>query len=330
MEKDDKLMEKVIISLAILVGAMLVFSQYQFYKISQAGVWVYLSMILILALVGLVAWYLVERNETHHHSEIAHHLRGEKPAPWTFMEKASYGIVALVAVLILFNQVQISQASALAGLSSPLTFKSFSSKTSLALTGDPSKDAFTVVIPTGVPFYGDALGVTFEDPIKGLELIANLDPAYGRNKVQLDAAQKQRYIDILTTPTITCEFCCGVKTAVTKTGQPACGCKHVWAIRGLAAYLIVNYPTLSDDEIKREVVKWKGLFFPKQMIQRYIQEAQSGQYTPDIAALLLDTGEIKIKSAAAPIASGSKDSAPASTQSTATDIDSLPNMVGGC
>ena len=328
MEKDNELMEKVIISLAILVGAILIFSQYQFYKISQASVWVYLSMILILALVGLVAWYLVERNETHHNFGITHHVHGEKPAPWTFMEKVSYGFVALVAVLILFNQVQISQASALAGLSSPLTFKSFSSKTSLALTGDPSKDAFTVVIPRGVPFYGEELGVSFEDPIKSLETIANLDPAYGRNKVQLDAAQKQRYISILTTPTITCEFCCGVKTAVTKTGEPACGCKHVWAIRGLAAYLIVNYPTLSDDEIKREVMKWKGLFFPKQMIQRYVQEVQSGQYTPDIAALLLSVDESKIKSAKTPSASGSNTDT--SAQPTSADINSLPDMVGGC
>ena len=327
MAKVSELLDKVIMFLMVLAGAIFAYTQYQFYRISESGLLFYFSIILIAALAGLIGWLFVSGKNRQVEHEM--HQHEENPPPWTFMEKASYGIVALVAVLILFNQVQISQASALAGLSSPLTFKSFSSKTSLALTGDPSKDAFTVVIPTGVPFYGEALGVTFEDPIKGLELIANLDPAYGRNKVQLDAAQKQRYIDILTTPTITCEFCCGVKTAVTKTGQPACGCKHVWAIRGLAAYLIVNYPTLSDDEIKREVVKWKGLFFPKQMIQRYIQEAQSGQYTPDIAALLLDTDEIKIKSAAAPIASGSKDSTPASTQSTTTDIDNLPNMVGG-
>ena len=328
MEKENELMEKVIISLAILVGAILIFSQYQFYKISQASIWVYLSMILILALVGLVAWYLVERNETHHNFGITHHVHVEKPAPWTFMEKVSYGFIALVAVLILFNQVQLSQASALAGLSSPLAFKSFSSKTSLALTGDPSKDAFTVVIPRGIPFYGEELGVSFEDPIQSLETIANLDPAYGRTKVQLDAAQKQRYISILTTPTITCEFCCGVKTAVTKTGEPACGCKHVWAMRGLAAYLIKNYPTLSDDEIKREVVKWKGLFFPKQMIQRYVQEVQSGQYTPDIAALLLSVDESKIKSAAAPAASGGNTDT--SAQATSADIGNLPDMVGGC
>ena len=66
-------------------------------------------------------------------------------------------------------------------------------------------------------------------------------------------------------------------------------------MRGLAAYLIKNYPQLSDDEIKLEVVKWKGLFFPKQMIQRYIEETQTGQYTPDIAALLPEIDDEKLK-----------------------------------
>lgn len=328
MEKDNQLMEKVIISLIILVGAMLIFSQYQFYKISQAGVWTYLSLILILALVGLIAWYLVERNETHHHSEIAPHVHEEKPAPWTFIEKVSCGMVALVAILILFNQVQISQASALAGLSSPLTFKSFSSKTSLALTGDPSKDAFTVVIPHGVPFYGEALGVSFDDPIKGLSIIANLDPSYGRNKIQLTSEEKQRYIKIDTTPSMGCQYCCSVDTAVDSRGNPTCGCQHSWAIRGLTAYLVKNYPQLTDEEIMREVSKWKGLFFPKQMITKYIQESQTGKYSPDIASLLLSVDENKIKSAATPLASGSNTDT--STQPTSTDINNLPNMVGGC
>lgn len=325
MEKDSNLMDKAIISLIIVVGLILVFTQYQFFNLMQGSGWTYLSMMLILALVGLVAWYFVESKGT---SEPAHHAHAE-PKPWTFMEKLSYGMVALVALLILFNQVQLSQASALAGIRSPLTIKSFSARTSLALTGDPTKDAITVVIPHGTPFYGESLGVSFDDPIKGLEIIANLDPAYGRNKVQLTPDEKQRYIKILTIPSMGCQYCCGADTSVTQSGQPTCGCKHSWAMRGLAAYLIKNNPELTDEEIMREISKWKGLFFPKQMVAKYIQESQTGQYSADIASLLLDVDESKIKSAKASTASGNSQSAQ-EIQSTATDISNLPNMVGGC
>lgn len=331
MDKESELLDKVIIFLVVLVSAILIFSQYQFYKLLKGSYLVYVSIALILALIGLIIWAFMEKKpgKEAHHGHAIHHKRHTIDTPWTFMEKLSYGIVALVAVLIIFNQAQISQASALIGLSSGgLTLKTTSTKTPVALTGDPTQDAMAIVIPRGTPFYGEALGVSFEDPIKSLEVIAQLDPAYGRNKIQLASQEERgRYISILTTPTITCEFCCGVKTAVTKDGRPACGCKHVWAIRGLTAYLIQNYPKLSDDEIKKEVVMWKGLFFPKQMIQRYVQETQTGQYTPDIAALLLDVDEKKLKEMKAAVASGGNQQG---SWDTAASISDLPSMVGGC
>ncbi len=330
MDKESELLDKVTIFLIILVSAILIFNQYQFFKISQSY-WVYVSIALILALAGLVAWMFVEKEPKEaHHEHIAHHKHAKTESvsiPWTFMEKLSYGIVAFIAILIVFNQIQISQASALAGFNSGLTLKSTSTKTSLALTGDPVQDAMAIVIPRGIPFYGEALGVSFDDPIRSLEIIAQLDPSYGRNKVQLTPEEKERYIRIDTTPTITCEFCCGVKTAVTKDGRPTCGCKHSWAIRGLTAYLVKNYPQLSDDEIKKELMKWKGLFFPKQMIQRYVQETQTGQYTPDIAALLLDVDEGKLKEMKAAVASSGNQQ---SSGDTTASINELPSMVGGC
>ena len=54
--------------------------------------------------------------------------------------------------MIVFNQMQLSQASALLGVKSPLAFKTSSSKVKLQLTGDPVKDAIAVMIPTGTPF----------------------------------------------------------------------------------------------------------------------------------------------------------------------------------
>jgi hypothetical protein len=123
-----------------------------------------------------------------------------------------------------------------------------------------------------------------------------------------------------------CEFCCGATTLVFKDGRPACGCKHSWAMRGLAAYLIKNYPDLSDEGIMKEITKWKGLFFPKQMIQKYIQETQTGQYTPDIAALLLDVDENKLKEMKAAVASSGNQQG----SDVAASINELPSMVGGC
>ena len=93
------------------------------------------------------------------------------------------------------------------------------------------------------------------------------------------------------------------------------------------AYLIKYHPDLSDDEIKHEMMKWKGIFFPKQMVQRYIQQAQTGEYTPDIAALLLNIDESKLKSAKVSVAAqvGNQTS-----DNTVASIDDLPAQVGGC
>lgn len=317
--EDDSFLEKVILFLFVLVGLILIFSQYQFYKISQSF-WTYFAAALIIALAGLTAWLLIQK-PVQKHAEIAKH----ESKPLTFMEKLTYGMTALVAVLILFSQMQLSQASALMGAKG-LTLKTSSLKTPVALTGDPTQDAMAVVIPRGTPFYGEALGISFDDPIRSLEIIAQLDPAYGRNKVQLSQAERERYIKIGTTPTMSCEFCCGATTLVFNDGRPACGCKHSWAMRGVAAYLVKNYPELKDEEIMKEITKWKGLFFPKQMIQKYMQETQTGQYTADIASLLLDVDEEKLKEMKAAVASSGN----SQNSNTAAGINELPSMVGGC
>jgi hypothetical protein len=328
MNNDNELMDKVSVFLIVLVSLILVFSQYQFYKLMEGSIWIYVSGLMILALIGLVAWMFMSKKSDHvHHSKDIFKVPRSEPKPWSFMEKISYGMVALVALMILFNQAQISQASAFAGLSdSKLKLSSKSTKTPV-LTGDPIQDAMAIVIPTGTPFYGEDLGVSFDDPITGLSRIAELDPAYGRAKVQLEGEDQARYIRINTIPKVTCEFCCGVDTGVTSTGRPTCGCKHAWATRGLSAYLIKNYPDLSDEEIVSEVAKWKGLFFPKQMIARYMEQSQTGQYTPDIAGLLLNLDEDAAKKAIESVKTASHGQ---STGSLPSSLDNLPSMVGGC
>ena len=325
MEKthESEVLEKAIYFLLILVSAILLFNWYQYSKLLSSGFLNILSSLLAIALIGSLVWLIVKQSKTQGSMNVLH--EHHESHPLTFHEKLSYTLVVVVAVLVIFNQMQISQASTLMGLKTPLTVKSTSSKINLALTGDPMQDAMAIVIPRGTPFYGEGLAVSFDDPIRSLETIAQLDPAYGRNKVQLSEQEWARYITILTTPTITCEYCCGVKTAVTNEGRPTCGCKHSWAIRGLAAYLIKNYPELSNDEIMRELARWKSLFFPKQMIERYIQETQTGQYTPDIASLLLDVDEDKLEELKQTMVSQ-----PESNGNTVSDIQNLPNMVGGC
>ncbi|HLG24193.1 MAG TPA: hypothetical protein VI564_04675 [Candidatus Nanoarchaeia archaeon] len=332
--KQSEMLERVIIFLIIFVGAIFVFTQYNMLKILEGSLLNYVSMLLILALIGLVAWMFLIPSKEGHTGINSHEPKAEKK-PWTFYDKVTFSLISVIALMILFNQAQLSQASSLAGIKSKplvnfgsLSF-SKSDKQAVKLTGDPVQDAIAL-LPKGTPFYGEELGVTFDDPIKGLEITAQLDPSYGRNKVSLDAVQKERYIKILTTPTITCEFCCGVKTAVTKEGRPTCGCKHSWSTRGLTAYLIKNYPDLTDEQIMQASSQWKMLFFPKQMIARAAQEMQSGQYTPDIASLLLDVDEKKLAEMKSAVASSGASGEGADTQASVDSIDNLPNMVGGC
>ncbi|MBI2541826.1 hypothetical protein HYV80_03905 [Candidatus Woesearchaeota archaeon] len=202
--KDDIFLEKVILFLVILVGAVLVFNQFQFAKLSSNIFLNSMSYLLILVLIGLVVWLFIKEERHGQHGQTAHHekhithevhaaahrARFEK-APFTFHEKLGYGIVAFVAVLILFNQFQISQVSAsIGGTSSSVgslvksvssgTLKLGPGKSGIVIgpqlnpdgrttklvewstisetpapksTGNPTQDAIAAVVPTGTPFY---------------------------------------------------------------------------------------------------------------------------------------------------------------------------------
>jgi len=185
------------------------------------------------------------------------------------------------------------------------------------VTGDVTQDSVKLVISQGVPgIYGNELGVSFDQVQASMDILKEYDPTYGQRKIALTGDGLKRYIDIGLR--IACEYCCGAKSIVFNNGQAACGCAHSQAMRGLSAYLIKNHGSeYSNDQILRELARWKGMFFPKQMIQKMAGELQGKQFTPDIAALLIgvklpDYGQGQ---ASAPIPS---------------EINNLPSMVGGC
>jgi len=77
----------------------------------------------------------------------------------------------------------------------------------------------------------------------------------------------QRYVDLASKPKgVSCEYCCGIGPAgADANGNSRCGCQHNPALLTVTLYLTA-YTDYSDAEILREVMKWKTLFFPKNMI----------------------------------------------------------------
>lgn len=232
--------------------------------------------------------------------------------------------LSLLVVLVLFvgtNQVLIAKTNDSLGISKPflgvIRELGFSNNSgNINLSGDLSKDAIGLVISQGVPeIYGEELGVTFDKVQKAMDVIKRFDPDYGRKKIILAGNDLQRYIDIGLR--ISCEYCCSAASIITKGGRAACGCAHAQAMRGLIAYLVQNHgPEYSNDEILRETSRWKGMYYPKQTIKKMISQLQSGEYTPDIAALILNID--------LPDYGGGKN-APLPSE-----IENLPSMIGGC
>ncbi len=125
------------------------------------------------------------------------------------------------------------------------------------------------IIPSGVPpVYGEELGIKYDfvSPDdrqladQTIRFLGNID-----RSEKLEGADLERYINILYKMNngIACEYCCGARSVIFENGQPACGCAHSYAMRGVAKYLIKYHgDEFSDEEILEEVSKWKILFFP--------------------------------------------------------------------
>ena len=159
--------------------------------------------------------------------------------------------------------VQLSLIIVLGGLLLFILWKPSSSNTSFASV------SASEIMPTGVPaIYGSELKISYDDvsinnPYKAEETIALLGKI--DTSEILTGADLQRYINILYVEEngISCEYCCGARAVIFENGEPACGCAHSYAMRGLAKYLIKFHGSeFTDDEILSEVGKWKVLFFP--------------------------------------------------------------------
>ena len=174
-------------------------------------------------------------------------MKGGKKTDYEFVTQIA--IVGILALLIAFNAGRIYYG----GSGSPIT--------GLA-TGIGTASASTI-IPTGTPaVYGNEIGVKYDDVSPNNPQLADATIAkltqYEDKK--LTDEQMKRYINI--GGAISCEYCCGAKSIIFSNGERACGCAHSYAMRGLAKYLLINHPDMTDDDILRELGKWKVLFFP--------------------------------------------------------------------
>lgn len=167
---------------------------------------------------------------------------------------------ALVIALIIVSVLTLTNSVRLSGLTSnALSGKVIGEGGTRTAVLSDSK-----VLPTGVPeIYGEEIGVSFDDvsPLNPqladttIRKLSNYD-----RTITLEGSKLQRYIGI--TSLISCEYCCGAKSIIFSDGQPACGCAHSYAMRGLAKYLVTEHPEMTDSEILEELGKWKVLFFP--------------------------------------------------------------------
>ena len=326
--KEDDFLEKVIIFLVIVVGAVLIFNQFQYVKLSSNILINSFSFLLIFALIGLIVWLFLK--SVHSEIHIQKHIQKN---PFNFMEKLTWSFVAFVAILIFFNQFQISQVNAaISGTSSAIDHfvKSVSSPLKLGSgkggvvigpqlnpdgrttklvewttisetpdpksTGNPTQDAIATVVPTGTPFYaaqGEGAqkiqGVTFDDPITSQKVWASLLGSKRFGTANvIQLTPEEEKRWQKLTSVFTCDFCCGGPNSVTTISR--CGCAHSYAWQGMAKFFIKYYPNYTDEQILGEMTKWKGLWYPQGMIQDYL--VYTGQQP---ASILTHGGSVGIK-----------------------------------
>lgn len=219
--------------------------------------------------------------------------------PITNYDKLHIMVIAVVAVLIIVNQVQIQSVTSLLGVghigmsggdghASGERSKSIAAPSQIDLSEvdvshiqstaqginalfpvdgiETTEDAISVMVPTGTPAYGEEMGVTYDDPVTGLGKLAKAYPALNQ-QIKQNPEQWERYLSLAAEPRgVSCEFCCGVgPVGVTKDGRSRCGCQHHPAVLSLTQWMIMN-TDYTDAEILHEVYKWKTLFFPKNMV----------------------------------------------------------------
>jgi hypothetical protein len=130
------------------------------------------------------------------------------------------------------------------------------------------EEAINIMIPTGTPECSEALGgITFDDPVTSLQYLAKWYYSLKEDVKQNDPETWGRYLSLAAAPRgISCEFCCGVgPQGITADGNLRCGCKHNPAAQAVALGLMKN-TDYSDAEVLKEVMRWKSIFFPRNMV----------------------------------------------------------------
>lgn len=237
--------------------------------------------------LGLVAFSVSRLNPIRKQKKHSFKAKNKDPK----LEKFDTIILASVLVigaLMVFNQLQIQSIASALGQPSIAFMRSNSLAntlegvdiTPLASTAatvasvfpelknvKSEQDVINLMLPTGTPEYSSALGgVTFDDPITSLSYLSKWYYVIN-DEVKQNPEEWQRYLKLAAAPRgISCEFCCGVgPQGITADGQSRCGCQHNPALLAVTLGLIhdTNY---SDAQILREVMRWKTLFFPKNMV----------------------------------------------------------------
>ena len=129
-------------------------------------------------------------------------------------------------------------------------------------------DIMSEIFPQGTPEYSAALGgVSFDDPITSLEYLSKWYYSLKEDVKSNDPATWNRYLNLAAKPIgISCEFCCGVgPQGIDSEGNLRCGCQHNPALQAVTLGLM-KYTDYSDAEVVREVMKWKMLFLPQDMV----------------------------------------------------------------
>ena len=197
-------------------------------------------------------------------------------------------LLVLAVALLIFNQFLISSVYALAGSSqrsssfsggtADLSSVNIDNLQSTAQTlaavypelqsAKTSDDVMAILFPTGTPEYGQALGVSFDDPVNSLAKLSQMFPALRAEVQSKNPEAFKRFVNLASNPKgISCEYCCGVGPAgADKNGNSVCGCQHNPALLSVALYLSA-YTDYTDAQILREVMHWKTLFFPQNMVE---------------------------------------------------------------
>ncbi len=201
-------------------------------------------------------------------------------------------IIAIAAVLILFNQIQLFQLNSMTGGSLSLGGSFTSMKTlsggdlsdvdvnSLQSTAQTvaavydfssvsdAQGVIDLMIPKGTPSYGEEIGISYDDPVTALKFLARELYPRTNQEIQNDEEKWARYLNLASQPRgVSCEYCCGVgPIGISDSGRSRCGCSHNPAILAVTQYLLL-YTDMSDAEILREAMKWKSLWFPKNMVE---------------------------------------------------------------